>query len=59
MQDMQAHLEKLRTQASECQMISDLATHQQKRELFAKLAEHHRRLADQVERALQEQRAAG
>lgn len=58
MQDMQAHLEKLRTQASECQMISDLAAHQQKRELFAKLAEHHRKLADEIERAIQERRAA-
>jgi uncharacterized protein YdcH (DUF465 family) len=39
-------------------MISDLAAHQQKRELFAKLAEHHRKLADEIERAIQERRAA-
>ncbi len=59
MKDMQAHLEKLRTEASECQMISELATHQQKRDLFAKLAQHHRKLADEIERAILEQRAAG
>jgi hypothetical protein len=45
-------LEKLRADAAECQLISDLATHPLKRELFAKLAEHHRRLAAEVERAI-------
>jgi hypothetical protein len=59
MQDMQVHLEKLRTEASECQMISDLASNKQKRDLFAMLAEHHRRLADEIERAILEQRATG
>jgi len=60
MQDMQAHLEKLRIEAADCQTISDLATLPRKRELFARLAEHHRRLADEVERAINEtRRAAG
>jgi hypothetical protein len=45
MRDMQAHLEKLRAEASECEAISNLATHPMKRDLFAKLAEHHRKLA--------------
>jgi hypothetical protein len=40
MQDMLAHLEKLRVQVAECEMIRDLATAPVKRELFAKLAEH-------------------
>jgi heme oxygenase len=58
MQDMRTHLEKLRTDAAECQLISDLATDPVKRELFAKLAEHHRTLALEVERALEERQAA-
>ena len=52
MKDMQAHLDKLRAEAAECQMISDLATIPVKRELFSKLAEHHRRLAQEVESAM-------
>ena len=38
MKDMTAHLEKLRTQIAECEMIRDLATDPKKRDLFAKLA---------------------
>lgn len=52
MKDMQAHLEKLRVQISECEMIRELATDPQKRELFAKLAEHYRVLAGEVEKAM-------
>ncbi len=52
MQDMIAHLEKLRREAAECLMISDLATDVDKRELFARLAAHHRVLASAVERAI-------
>ena len=52
MLDMNTHLEKLRADAAECQLISDLATHPLKRELFAKLAEHHRTLAAQVQHAI-------
>ena len=40
MQDMKAHLEKLRSDAAECALIRDLATDPQKRELFTRLAEH-------------------
>ncbi|WP_168856340.1 hypothetical protein [Bradyrhizobium brasilense] len=52
MKDMQAHLEKLRVEAEECELISKLATNPAKKELFAKLAAHHRALADDVERAI-------
>jgi len=52
MRDMQAHLEKLRTQVAECEMIRDLATDPQKRELFARLAEHHKVLAAEIERVI-------
>ena len=54
MQDMREHLEKLRVQAAECEIIRDLATDPKKRELFARLAEHHKMLADEVERAILE-----
>ena len=49
MQDMQAYLEKLRSGAEECELISKLATNPTKKELFAKLAAHQRALADEVE----------
>jgi uncharacterized protein YicC (UPF0701 family) len=57
MQDMLPHLEKLREQVAECEMIRDLATDKAKRELFAKLAEHYNVLAAEVRRAINERRA--
>lgn len=52
MKDMQAHLEKLRVQIAECEMIRDLATAPGKRELFTKLAAHFKVLAGEVEKAI-------
>ena len=52
MQDMRAHLEKLRADAAECALIRDLATDPQKRELFTRLAEHLGTLASEVEAAI-------
>ncbi|WP_167350160.1 hypothetical protein [Bradyrhizobium viridifuturi] len=54
MKDMKAHLEKLRVEAEECELISKLATNPIKKELFAKLAAHHRTLANEVERTMNE-----
>ena len=54
MQDMKAQLEKLRTEAADCALISQLATDPAKRELFARLAEHLKILAGEVERAIAE-----
>lgn len=54
MQDMKAQLEKLRVQIAECEMIRDLATAQRKRDLFAKLAEHYKLLANEIEKAISE-----
>ncbi|KGT77140.1 hypothetical protein MA20_21225 [Bradyrhizobium japonicum] len=51
MKDMQAQLEKLRTDAAECALIRDLATEPKKRELFTRLAEHLT-MADEVERGI-------
>jgi hypothetical protein len=52
MKDLQAQLEKLRTDAAECALIRDLATEPKKREPFTKLAAHLSVLADEVERAI-------
>lgn len=52
---MQKHLETLLRNAAECERVSDLATDKEKRELFARLAEHHRALAGEVQRAINQQ----
>lgn len=52
MKDYQTRLEKLRTDAVECRLISDLATDPAKRELFDRLALHLTSLADPVEQAM-------
>ena len=57
MNDLQAHLEKLLMEAADCEMIARLATDKIKRQLFIKLAEHHRVLAAEVERAMKEKEA--
>jgi hypothetical protein len=49
MQDMEAHLEKLRADAAECALIGDLTTDPDKRELFTRLAVHLTKLADEIE----------
>jgi hypothetical protein len=58
MQDMQAHLEKLRVQVAECEMIRDLATDRKKRDLFDKLARHFQTLALEIEKAIAEAKKA-
>jgi len=58
MQDFQTRLEKLRTDAAECRLISDVATDTAKRELFDRLASHLTLLADQVEIELLRQKTA-
>lgn len=54
MQDMQTHLEKLRTEVAECELIRNLATDPNKRDLFDRLAAHLSVLAAEVERAMLE-----
>jgi hypothetical protein len=56
-QDYQNQLEKLRKDAAECALIRDLATNKAKQELFGRLADHLNVLADQVEAAMNEQKA--
>ena len=50
--DYRRHLETLRKQAAESALISTLTTVPQKRELFARHAEHLNALAAEVERAM-------
>jgi hypothetical protein len=52
MNDMEKRLEKLLNDAEECALISKLATDPEKRELFARLAEHWKASAAEVERVI-------
>ena len=52
MEDMRAQLVKLREQAAEFDRISSRATDVEKRELFARLAEHFSVLASEVEKTI-------
>lgn len=54
MQEMYQQLEKLRTEAANCELISRLATNPIKRETFAKLAEHYGVLAGEVQKAIEQ-----
>jgi hypothetical protein len=49
---MRAQVEKLRVQLAECELIRDLATDPKKRELFARLAEHLKVLAADIEKTM-------
>jgi hypothetical protein len=40
MSDVQRVLEKLRSEVAECLLVSNVATDPEKRELFARVAEH-------------------
>jgi|EndMetStandDraft_6_1072998.scaffolds.fasta_scaffold3749966_1 hypothetical protein len=57
MKDMQASLEKLRTDAAEAALVRDLATEPGKKALYTMLADHLSKLADEVEQAVSRQRA--
>jgi hypothetical protein len=52
MKDYRASEEKLRRDAAEYLLISNLATDRDKREMFAKVSEHLNALADEIERAM-------
>ena len=53
MKDTQNHRDILMRQAEECRLIRHLATDPSKRELFAKLEQHHLMLAAEVEHAIE------
>lgn len=52
MKDYQVQLEKLRRDAAECKLISELATDKPKQALFDRLAAHLGSLADHVEQEM-------
>jgi hypothetical protein len=52
MKDYQEQLEKLRRDAAECKLISELATDKSKRALFDRLAAHLGTLANQLEQEM-------
>ena len=52
MKDYQASIQKLRADAAEAALVRDLATDPTKRDMFGRLHEHLSRLADEVERAM-------
>jgi hypothetical protein len=52
MTEVRNHLEKLRTDAAECAIISGLAADKMKRDLFARLSRHFTVLAEELEKAI-------
>jgi hypothetical protein len=52
MKDVRVWLDRLRTQAEECRLISKLATNKAKRETFASLAETYDKAADDLQTAM-------
>ena len=54
MRDYVASLERLRKDAADAALTRDLATHPAKRDMFDRLHRHYNRLAEEVEKAIQE-----
>ena len=52
MQDMKAHLEKLRAQIADCERFQATAKSKIKRNIFARLAAHYEALARELEAAI-------
>ena len=52
MEDLKAKLEKLISDAAECDMIANLSGDKEKREEFRSLAEQYRKMADVVRQAM-------
>jgi hypothetical protein len=52
MVDFKARVDKLLTEAAECDLIAGLATDVQKRELFERLARDYREMAADIEKII-------
>jgi hypothetical protein len=48
MTDFEAKLERFETLAAECDLISELSADRAKRELYLRLGQHYRELADDM-----------
>jgi hypothetical protein len=59
LQDLIAKREKLLVEATDCDLIANLATDTKKRELFSRLSKHITQLADDIAREIAEARGAG
>ncbi len=59
MQDLKAKLEKLRVDAADCELISNLATDHAKRALFARLSRQLLDMAAEVEALIAAKTAGG
>lgn len=57
MNNLQAHLDKIRSDAAECRLLSNLAS-EEKKTLFAKMAEHLTSLALEIENTMAAQGAS-
>ena len=58
MKDYLASIKKLRNDAAEAALTRDQATDQTKRQMYQRLHEHLLRLADEVERAMNNPKSA-
>ena len=52
MKDFKARVESLLTQAAECDLIANVATDIQKRELFTRLGRDFRQMAQDIEKII-------
>jgi hypothetical protein len=57
MKDYLTSIEKLRKDATECALIRDLATDEEKRKIYDRLSRHFLQLADEVQRTLNASKA--
>jgi hypothetical protein len=58
MTDFEAKLERFETLAAECDLISKLSADRTKRELYLRLSQHYRELADDMRTVIATKNAA-
>lgn len=58
MEDLKAKLDKLIAEAAECDLIGNLASDSDKRDLFRRLADLHRAMAEAVRQEIAKRSAA-
>lgn len=58
MQDMKFRYEKVLADAAECELVRSLAADPEKREMFGRLAEQYRRMAEALKQEMERRAAA-